>query len=253
MCALENACSSMSTASSLAANCVCGCSSGLLQPVGSWVRKGCNSPQCALFVMSAGTQWHQATGWIYVGTGKCMQQHVNSQQPGCKLRLQAAVAGLLRPLAVAVRKGCATAPKCAPLVMSAEHPKDQTSWLAYVGTGKCMQQHVNSQQPGCKLRLRDCSSVLLQPLAVACARAATAPVCPFVMSAGTHSIQHQAKYIGYWKMHAAACQQPAGWLQTASAAAVAGCCSPWQLRCAKAATAPKCASLVMTAGTQCIN
>jgi len=44
--------------------------------------------------------------------------------------------------------------------------------------------------------------------------------------------KHQTSgYIyGHWKMHAAACQQPAAWLQTASTAAVAGCCSPWQLR-----------------------
>jgi len=53
---IGNACSSMSTASRLAANCVCGCSSGLLQPLAVAVRKGCNSPKCAPLVMTAGTQ-----------------------------------------------------------------------------------------------------------------------------------------------------------------------------------------------------
>jgi len=144
----------MSTASSLAANRVRGCSSLAAAALGSCVRKGCNSPKCASLVMTAGTDKHSEHQVAYMFIGKmhaaaCQQRTSH----GCKLQSAAAAAGLLQPLRSCVRKGC-NSPMCAPLVMTAGTQSFRTIRLGYMCTGKCMQQHVNSQQHGCKLRLR---------------------------------------------------------------------------------------------------
>jgi len=106
-------------------------------------QEAATAPVCS----SCHVSWHpmhqHIEAWISVGTGKCMQQHVNSQQPGCKTALSsAAVSVLLQPLAVGCTRA-ATAPVCSPCHVSWHHCSSDIRAI-YMGTGKCMQQHVNS-------------------------------------------------------------------------------------------------------------
>jgi hypothetical protein len=87
-----------------------------LAGLGSRVPKGCNNPQCAAHVVTAGTQGINQQG-EYIGIGQCRQQHVKSQLTSYKLcpRLQQGAAAALGSW---VLKGC-NRPLYAAFVMSA--------------------------------------------------------------------------------------------------------------------------------------
>jgi len=135
----------------------------------------------------------------------------------------------------------ATAPRVVAHVMSAGAQSINQQGNRHAATLNLSSPipYSNSQQPGCTLRRR-----LQEPAAAALGscvpQGLQQPQACFSCHDSWHPKHPTSGWIyGHWKMHAAACQQPAAWLRNCgSAAAVAGCGSLWETAWPRAATAP---------------